>query len=301
LAGLAGRQFGVVTVAQLRAAGLASDTVTRRVQRGALHRVHPGVYAYGHAGLSRDGRWLAAVFAGGDGAVLGHLSATTLILDQRRFRSEEPVILVPRRHRPVPGVVIHTCRRLDPRDVTTCRGIPVTTIARTLVDLTDSLTPHQLTFLIKEAAYWKRFDLAATRRAMTRANGRRKLHVLERAIELYLQGSAGTRSPHEDAFLALLPTGVPEPLVNMRLAGFEVDFHWPDLRLAVEIDGGGHERPTARRRDARLDQALLDAEYTLLRFTDSELERSSADVVARVSSAWPRSSTYTWVGSRVLR
>jgi hypothetical protein len=74
LAGLAGRQFGVVTVAQLRAAGIASDTVTRRVQRGALHRVHPGVYAYVHAGLSRDGRWLAAVFAGGEGCVLGHLA-----------------------------------------------------------------------------------------------------------------------------------------------------------------------------------------------------------------------------------
>jgi hypothetical protein len=291
LAGLAGRQFGVVTVAQLRAAGLASDTVTRRVQRGALHRVHPGVYAYGHAGLSRDGRWLAAVFAGGAGATLGHVSATTLILDQRRFRSDEPEIVVPRRHRPVPGVVVHTCRQLDPRDVTTCRGIPVTTIARTLVDLTDSLTPHQLAFLIKEAAYWKRFDLTATRRAMQRANGRRNLRVLERAIELYRSGSAGTRSPREDAFLVLLPAGMPEPLVNLQLVGFEVDFHWPDRRLAVEIDGGGHERPTARRRDAQLDQALSDAGYTLLRFTDFELERSSADVLARVRSAWSHSST----------
>ncbi|MDA0162270.1 DUF559 domain-containing protein [Solirubrobacter ginsenosidimutans] len=286
LAALAARQHGVLSVPNLRAAGLNGSAVSRRRARGALHLVHPGVYAYGHAGLSRDGRWLAAVFAGGEGATLGHVSATTLILDQRRFRSHVPEILVPRRHRPIPGVIIHTCRRLDPRDVTTCRGIPVTTIARTLVDLTDSLTPHQLAFLIKEAAYWKRFDLAATRRAMTRANGRRNLRVLERAIELYLSGSAGTRSPHEDAFLALLPTEMPEPLVNMELAGFEVDFHWPDRRLAVEIDGGGHERPTARRRDARLDQALLDANYTLLRFTDSELERSSADVLARVSSAW---------------
>jgi hypothetical protein len=204
LADLAGRQFGVVTVAQLRAAGLASDAVTRRVQRGALHRVHPGVYAYGHAALSRDGRWLAAVFAGGDGAVLSHLATATCIVDQRRFRADVPEIIVPRRHRPVPGIVIHTCRRLDPRDVTTCRGIPTTTIARMLVDLSDSLTSHQLAYLIKEAAYWKRFDLAATRRAMERANGRRNLHVLERAIELYLNGSAGTKSPHEDAFLAVL-------------------------------------------------------------------------------------------------
>ena len=252
----------MLSVPNLRAAGLNGSAVSRRRARGALHLVHPGVYAYGHAGLSRDGRWLAAVFAGGEGAVLGRLSAVTAIIDQRRFRSDVPEIVVPRRHRPIPGVVVHTCRRLDPRDVTTCRGIPVTTVARTLVDLTDNLTPHQLAFLIKEAAYWKRFDLAATRRAMQRANGRRHLRVLERAIDLYLSGSAGTRSPHE------------------------VDFHWPDRRLAVEIDGGGHERPTAHRRDARLDQARLEAEYTLLRFTDVELERSPADVLARVSSAW---------------
>ena len=124
----------------------------------------------------------------------------------------------------------------------------MTTIARALVDLTDVLTAHQLAYVIKEAAYRKRFDLAATRRAMDRANGRRNLHVLEKAIELYEHGSAGTKSPHEDAFLALVTPTLPEPLVNTPLAGFEVDFLWPEAMLVVEIDGGGHERPPARAR-----------------------------------------------------
>jgi hypothetical protein len=129
-------------------------------------------------------------------------------------------------------------------------------------------------------------DLAATRRAMERANGRRNLHVLERAIDLYLHGSAGTKSPHEDAFLALLERGaIPEPLVNTKLEGFEVDAHWPDLMLAVEVDGGGHDRPTARRKDAELDRVLHAAGYTVLRFTDVQIGRHPADVLAQVSAA----------------
>ena len=104
--------------------------------------------------------------------------------------------------------------------MTVFRGIPVTTVARMLVDLSDVLTKFQLANVIYEAAYRKRFDLAATRRAMRRANGRRNLHVLEQAIELYLSGSAGTRSALEDAFLSLLQSaGIAEPLVNTHLDG----------------------------------------------------------------------------------
>ena len=118
---------------------------------------------------------------------------------------------------------------------------------------------------------------------MERANGRRNLHVLERAIELYLSGSAGTRSPHEDAFLALAARRVPEPLVNTQLAGFEVDFLWPEAMLVVEIDGGGHGRPPARRKDALEDRVLRGAGYTVLRFTDARSPRSGppADVIDR--------------------
>lgn len=290
LAALAGRQHGVLKVADLRDVGCNGSAVSRRRARGNLHLLHPGVYAYGHAALSPEGRWLAAVYAGGEGAVLNRVSATVLILGLRRFPEPMPEVLVPRRHRPVPGIVIRSCRRLDPRDVTTCRGIPVTTVARMLVDLTDLLTPHQLAYVIKEAAYRKRLDLGATRRSAERAKGRRHLDVLERAIDLYLHGSAGTKSPHEDAFLALLPPTVAEPLANTQLAGFEVDFVWPEQRLVVEIDGGGHDRPTARRKDAIEDRVLRAAGYRILRFTDTELQRQPADVLARLTAALARVS-----------
>jgi hypothetical protein len=283
LVSLAAAQYGLVTVAQLRAAGLTGSAVSKRVRRGDLHRVFPRVYAYGHPALSREGLWLAAVFAGGAGAVLSHLSALALLLGIDRFPADVPDVLVPRHtHRRVEGVRFRRCARLDPRDVTTVRGIPVTTVARLLVDLTDLLTPHQLAYVIREAAYRKLLDLRAVHAAAARANGRRNLKVLAEALALYESGSAGTRSPHEDAFLALWPSTAPAPLVNVALAGFEVDFLWPEAMLVVEIDGGGHERPTARRKDGVEDRVLRGAGYTVLRFTDRQLARHSAGVIARV-------------------
>ena len=86
---------------------------------------------------------------------------------------------------------MHTVRNLDPRDLTTHLRIPVTSVHRTLVDLSDLLTPHQLTSVIKEAAFRGRYVEPAVRDAMQRANGRHNLHVLERAIDLYNHGSAG--------------------------------------------------------------------------------------------------------------
>ena len=142
-------------------------------------------------------------------------------------------------------------RRLDERDVIVWSGIRVTTVARMLVDLTDVLTPHQLAYVIHEADFRRIFDERATRAAMARANGRRNLHRLERALELRAQGSAGTRSGKEDAFLEQQTV---EPRVNTKI---EVDFHWPDEGRVVEVDGHGHRRPATRLEDARRD-ALLD-------------------------------------------
>ena len=175
-------------------------------------------------------------------------------------------------------------------DVIVYRGLPVTTIARTFVDLSDVRTPHQLARDIKESAYHRPFDEPATRESMARADGRRRLHVLERAIELYLHGSAGTRSGNEDAFLLLLAsTELPEPLVNTVHEGEELDFLWPVQRLNVEIDGPGHERPSVRRADALRDRKLRDAGYTVVRFTDVQLAREPEAVRAQVLGNWPTS------------
>jgi very-short-patch-repair endonuclease len=156
--------------------------------------------------------------------------------------------------------------------VTTRHVIPVTTIPRLLVDLSDVQKPHGLANVIHEAAFRGWFSEPATRDAMARANGRHNLHVLEAALHLHASGSAGTRSDPEVAFLTLLQfAGLPKPLVNTQLHGHEVDFHWPQFKLAVEIDGPGHTRPRTRREDARRDRMLRAAGVIVMRFTDYQL------------------------------
>jgi predicted transcriptional regulator of viral defense system len=274
-----------VTLIQLLAAGLVSSQITRRVANGRLHRIHTGVYAVGHAELSPEARWHAATLAAGEGAALSHLSLAQLH-GISRFRSPLIAVLSPRRRR-LNGVQVHRYRSLDPRDLTTHKGIPVTTVHRMQVDLTDVLTSYQLANVIHQAAYKGRYVEPATRDSMARANGRHNLHVLDKAIALYNSGSAGTRSGAEDTFLTLVSQ---EPLVNTDLHGFEVDFHWPELKLAVEIDGPHHGRPPTRKDDARKDHALRAAGYELLRFTDEDVYQRPERMKEALSARRPTPS-----------
>jgi Protein of unknown function (DUF559) len=234
-----------------------------------LHRVGRGVYAVGHASLSREARWMAAVLEAGEGAALSHLAAAKLWEIWRRRTTRIDVVSL----RQSRLSYVHWSRRLGLRDVTTRNGIPVTTVARTLVDLTDTLTAEQLANVIHEAAFRKRFSEAATRAAMERANGRRNLPLLSAALKAHAAGSAGTKSDLEDQFLARVRiAGGEEPLVNVHVEGVEVDFHWPDRRLCVEVDGGGHARPRTRREDAERDARLRETGYEVLRLAPEDVE-----------------------------
>jgi predicted transcriptional regulator of viral defense system len=142
LAELAARQHGVLTAAQL---GLSRGAVAHRVKSGALHRVYRGVYAVGHKRLSEKGMYMAAVLAAGDGAALASLSAAALWKAWRR-PVREIHVLAPRSRGPQPGFRLHTTRHLDPRDITTLDGIPVTTLpARSSTSPTCSPPPNSRT------------------------------------------------------------------------------------------------------------------------------------------------------------
>ena len=274
---LAARQHGAITAAQL---ALSKAGIAKWVRAGRLYPRYRGVYAYGHPQLSREGEWMAGVLAGGKGTALAGRCATVL-LGLTRWVPREVEIVVPKRRRPQPGLQVRSCN-LDPRDITLVNRIPVTTVARTLVDLTDECEPDELANLIHEAAHLRKFNLAATRAAIERANGRRRIKVLEAAIELHLSGSAGTRSRLERRFRKLVTgAGYPDPRMNTIVNGFEVDAYWPGV--CVEIDGPGHRRARSKTDDRIRDAALRAARYTVIRFTEQDVEQRPALVLERLS------------------
>ena len=257
IAAVAGRQYGLITTVQLSAVGLGRNGLSSRVKAGRLHPLYRGVYAVGHNNLSQEARWMAAVLAAGQDAVLSHQAAARHWNIWRR-RVAAIDVTVPGQRRPRKGFRIHRCRNLHESDVTIHRGIPITTPARTLVDLAATLTPHQLANVIHEAAFRHCFDAHITKEAMARARGRDLIN-LHAALRAHAAGSAGTRSDLEDRFLAQAEG---RPLVNHKI---EVDFYWPDQNLVVEIDGPGHDRPRSQNEDAARDAALQAAGLRVVR------------------------------------
>jgi hypothetical protein len=250
-----------------------------RVKNGTLHRKYRGVYAYGHPRLSQKGEWLAAVYAAGQGAALASRSAGVL-LRVSRFEETEIEVIAAVQRRPQAGFRLRSSRSLTPRDVIVWDGIPVTTVARTLVDMARVLKAEQLANVIQEAAFRRRFHLRATREAIARAGG---CKVLEQAIEMHLSGSAGTKSNLEDRFLAIVRgSGFPEPIINTHIHTVEVDCRWGTL--CVEVDGPNHERAPTQAAD-RAKQAILEANgCTVVRFTYVQIDHSPERVAAALGA-----------------
>ncbi|HEY1853278.1 MAG TPA: type IV toxin-antitoxin system AbiEi family antitoxin domain-containing protein [Solirubrobacterales bacterium] len=261
IARIATRQHGVVTTAQLGAAGLDRSAVARRLRAGRLHCLHRGVYAVGHASLSDKGQWMAAVLACGEGAVLSHLGAAALWGFLRPAKGPVDVSLPSRSsQRRKGGIRIHRPRRLAVRDLTRRSEIPVTTPQRTIDDLRRTAPGH----LFRRAA--RQAQLAG-----------------------YRVTSDRTRSDLERDFAAFCHRHrLPPPQVNVALRDtrgrcFTVDFLWRPERLAVETDSFRyHQGDVAFEDDHARDLALRGLGLTVLRYTGRQLEGEGAAVAAEI-------------------
>lgn len=263
IAKVAARQHGVVSVAQLAEAGIDKDGVSWRARTGRLHRLHRGVYAVGHRSLSWRGRWLAAVLAAGDGAVLSHASAAALWQFLRPIPGPVHVTVGAAVHRkPRPGLQLHRSRTLTSRDVTRRHGIAVTVPARTIADIRGEVEPYLFRRALRQA------ELA----------GHRVPH---------LSRVKRTRSDLELLFLVLCDDhGLPRPLVNHRIHGHRVDFYWPKQRLAVETDSWEYHRGSvAFADDHERDLKLRAHGIATRRYTGDQLEAAPEAVVADLRRA----------------
>jgi Protein of unknown function (DUF559)/Transcriptional regulator, AbiEi antitoxin len=280
IAQIADSQHGVVTAKQLTGLGLGRPAISERAASGHLHRVHQGVYSVGYRVLSHRGRFIAAVLACGEGAVVSHSSAA--VLWELLKPIDGPVhISVPttsgRRSRR--GIRLHRCPSLTspPREpspslsylhqeggrgrrLTTRRhNIPVTTIPRTIGDLrrAESLPPHLLRRAIRQAEL--------------------KGHHLD-GFE-----SDRTRSDLESLFLDVIHPHrdrIPPPEVNVKLGRWTVDFLWRQERVVVETDFWSYHRGSmAWQDDHTRDLDLRSAGYAVLRYTDLQLEGEARRVI----------------------
>lgn len=293
IAALAARQHGVVARRQLLDAGVTHAMVRLRVASERLLPLHRGVYAVGHACLTRDGRRVAALLAAGPGAVLSHREAAALhaLVPSAGTRVE---LTTPRRHH-VPGVSVRRAR-LDADDVAAVDGLPVTTLARTLVDLAGVLVRERLRKALEEAERSHRLDVRAIDAVLARTRGRNgRGHVAIRAAlaDLARGGAAVTRSQLEERFLALLDAhGLPRPSTNAWTAGMEVDAIWPAARLAVELDGWeAHRTRDAFQRDRTRSNDLQAAGWTVLRFTHADVVHDADATAARVARLLTQAAT----------
>jgi very-short-patch-repair endonuclease len=278
IARIAGRQHGIVTAKQLAAAGLGRAAISERTKSGRLHRQHRGVYAVGHGAPSWHARWMAAVLACGDEAVLSHHSAAALWELLKPI--DGPI------HVSVPttdgrtgqrGIHLHRCQALrEPSSspsylpsrggrggrLTTYRHrIPVTSIHRTIEDLDGCVPSHLVRRAIRQAEH--------------------------KGLRLDGVESDRTRSDLESAFLALYGRHrIPRPETNVKLGRWEVDFLWRSRRLVVEVDSWTYHRGSvAFEDDHARDLDLRRLGFTALRYSDKQLEEEPERIVADIREA----------------
>lgn len=272
LGSLAIAQHGAVASSQLVALGFTRHHIRRLCETGWLHRVHHGVYAVGRRSLSTKGHWMAAVLACRSGAVLSHRSAGALHgLLRNPPRMIEVSAPIKRR---IPGIRTHLCQSLEPADRTVVHGIPCTSVARTLLDIATVADRRQLERALDEAEVQRLVTRQGLAELLDRSKGRRGAAQLRAVLAEHDIGTTLTRSDLEELTLAVIrDAGLPRPLVNAAVQGasgrmYEVDFHWPDRAVVLEVDGRKfHATASAIERDRRKEADLTAAGRHVLRST----------------------------------
>jgi hypothetical protein len=279
---LVASQHGVVTRAQLLELGFSSRSVQSHIARRQFFPIWRGVYAVGRPQLTAYGYWKAAIFSCGSKAVLSHISAGNLwqvtTISQRLIDVSVPAHIVRRRRK----IKLHRREVNLLRYVTQCSGIPVMTVAATLVDLAAVLPENQLIAAINEADKRNLIDVRQFHKSLNQFAGQPGVSQLRKMLD----GPAVvlTESELERMFLRLvqecsLPPSLSVPKSGIYLNGFKVDFFWPDLGLVVETDGlRYHRTPFQQTRDRLRDQVHTSHGLTTLRFTHAQVKYEPAHV-----------------------
>jgi hypothetical protein len=283
IAVIANRQGGVIARRQLVTLGLSASAIDRRVRSGRLHLVHRGVYAVGHQVLGAVGRRWAAVLACGARAVLSHAAAAAAFDMRRSAAGAIDVTVVATGRAKHAGIRLHWRRALPTDEVTALDGLPITTPARTLLDLAATgLRDRRLEAAVDSAERRRLLDFADIRELLARYPGRPGTPSLKAVLARYQPGD--TRSELEEIVVELCDAhGLPRPVDNCSIEGKVRDFCWPRSRLVVEADSySWHRSPSALDDDRERDVTLTLAGYRTLRFTWEQVTRRRSYVATAI-------------------
>ncbi len=286
LARLANSQHGVVSIRQLeQQLGFSHQAVERAAAAGRLHRLYRGVYAVGYAELSQQGKCLAAVLAVGPGALLSYYSAGWLWgLWSGSPAPFEVTALMPRHHRPPKGVRRHRARNLEDEDRAMIDGIPVTSVARTLLDLAWKLRSDQLRRVLARAEDLGLLDLDAIHAVIERNRGHHGARRLRFALAIY-ERPIWARSEFERLFVEqLIDSGLPRPATGWNEVGHEVDVYWPEFGFGIELDTWEtHGTRDAFERDHDRDLDFVLADIETIRISERQFRREPDRIVTKVA------------------
>jgi hypothetical protein len=275
---LAARQHGLAKRRQLMALGFGRHEIAHLRKRRRMRLAHRGVYAVGPRRLTRAGRWMAAVLAVGPDAVVSHRSAGALWGMIGRDGGDVEVS-VHRELRDRAGICIHLAD-LPPDEITVIDAIPVTTAARTLLDLAAVLTRPQLERALHEADIRRLWDVTGLHALLDRYPTRPGTPLLR---EILADHATVSKPEFVRRFLAfLMDHDLPRPLVSRLIPDIgECDFVWPDARLIVELDGyATHGTRAQFERDRARDRAAQVAGWRVIRITWRQLRDEAGQLAA---------------------
>ena len=282
----AARQHSLLTRRQWLDAGLSEGQLLRAIGNRAVLVLHPGVYAIRGSKASFERDVTAACLA--TGGVASHRCAAYM-WKFRKFERPVVEVLVAKGHAPsLAGVMVRRTTRLDPDDLTCVGAIPITSRARTLLDLV-SVTPDLVEGALDGALHRRRISLRTLERLLDRVGMRHPAYsVLAPLVAARLAGRRPTESELEDDLLAVLRRyGLPEPVPQYPYRGRRIDFAYPELVLGIEANSvAAHAAKEDVQRNAEKANDLL--EWWILYFTRDDVHGTPAEVARRVEDAIQR-------------
>ena len=277
----------MVSRQQLLAAGLTSAAVGRRVAAGRLHAIpgHRGVYLVGHAARTPRTMYWAAHLAVGPSSVISHRSAAAL----RQLRASGAAFVeltVPGPSRRRDAIRVHRTTWLPACDVTEVDGLPVTSVARTLLDLGAVVPTRQVERAFDQAVVANLLDFGEVQRVLQEGCARPGWAKLRSVVARDAAGTTLTETDLEELLLAIVRrAGLPEPICQHPVLEYRADLCWPAARLIAEADGPAHDTPAGRVHDARRDVRLQNAGWRVLRFPKREILGDPAYVADAIGQA----------------